>query len=334
MRNIGFLGKTLSPRQRVVLVFGISFVGLAVTLMVIPFSQKKKTADVSSPKTKEEIIENLNRDSDGDALKDWEEALYGTNQKNPDTDGDGTKDGEEIKLSRHPLRPSPGDELSIPLPPPEDENKTQALANDLIGRSLTQVIAEGITGQPLQNVSQNLELLKPRLEEFTNIRPLDKVIPPHAGDFTLFSDNSPAAVKKYFNAVAEIYIKNFSTIDSDISILYLAAAGSNPKAFRRLDANAAAIEKAVEEIKKMPTPSKWIEFAKDDVWYLSKTLAAVKILRNSENDPTSSLLILRDRIQLLDDIRNFYIDTRTKLAAAGITFTNTEPAAKLLLQTR
>jgi hypothetical protein len=34
-------------------------------------------------------------DTDLDGLKDWEEALWGTDPKNPDTDGDGTADGRE-----------------------------------------------------------------------------------------------------------------------------------------------------------------------------------------------------------------------------------------------
>jgi hypothetical protein len=43
-------------------------------------------------------------DSDHDGLPDWQEALYGTDPKNPDTDGDGTPDGEEIKEGRDPLK--------------------------------------------------------------------------------------------------------------------------------------------------------------------------------------------------------------------------------------
>ena len=329
MRNSGFFWKTLSPVKRLVLLFGLTALVILAPLLFIPLNDGKKTASLNTPKTKEEIVQNLNKDSDGDGLKDWEEKIYGTRVDNADTDGDGTSDGEEIKLSRHPLRPSPGDELSITLPPPEDENKTQAIANELIDRSLTQVIAESITGQPLQNASQHLELLKPRLEEIASLRLLDKVIPPETRDFRVSSDNSPETVKKYFNAVAEIYRKNFSKIDSDINILYLAATGNNPKTLRRLDVNIAAIEKAIEEIKKTPTPSKWIEFAKDDVWYLSKSLAAVKILRNSENDPASSLLILNDRIKLIEDFRTLYLSTAKKLSSESIIFAPPDPATAL-----
>lgn len=52
----------------------------------------------------EEILESsLDRDSDGDNLKDWEESLYRTDPANPDSDGDGTSDGDETLLGRNPL---------------------------------------------------------------------------------------------------------------------------------------------------------------------------------------------------------------------------------------
>jgi len=59
-------------------------------------------------------------DSDSDGLKDWEEALRGTDPKNPDTDGDGTPDGEEVKEGRNPLKKGPDDVL---------DQKTLSLGN-------------------------------------------------------------------------------------------------------------------------------------------------------------------------------------------------------------
>ncbi|MBI2639699.1 MAG: hypothetical protein HYW90_02285 [Candidatus Sungbacteria bacterium] len=331
MRNNEHLRKTLGKHRRWFLVFG-GVLTLAVTAIFffVPFSPKENKRYSGPPKTKEEVIELLNRDTDNDGLKDWEEKIYGTDPENADTDGDGTPDGEEIKLSRNPLRPGPGDELSIPLPPPTNGNKTEALANEFIGRSLTQILAESVTGGELPTDLSGVPALNTYTQKLGEERPLDKVIPPETRELALSDDNSPETVKKYFNRIADIYDKNFSPIDSDINILYLAAAGNNPKAFRRLDANVKALENAIAEIKKTTVPSKWTKFAKDDIWYLSKTLAAVKILKNSENDPVSSLLILRDRIQLVEDMKNLYLDTKKNLAAAGIAFEKDELASWLL----
>jgi len=59
-----------------------------------------------------EQTSQLDKDSDGDGLKDWEELLWKTDQNKADTDGDGTSDGEEINLDRDPLKAGPNDKIS------------------------------------------------------------------------------------------------------------------------------------------------------------------------------------------------------------------------------
>ena len=57
------------------------------------------------------------KDTDQDGLKDWEEALWKTNPKNPDTDGDGTSDGEEVNSGRDPNKKGPDDLLPMQAKP-------------------------------------------------------------------------------------------------------------------------------------------------------------------------------------------------------------------------
>lgn len=64
-------------------------------------------------------------DTDGDALKDWEELLWGTDSKNKDSDKDGTSDGEEIKQKRDPAKPGPNDFLSQYTVEGEADAKTE-----------------------------------------------------------------------------------------------------------------------------------------------------------------------------------------------------------------
>lgn len=69
-------------------------------------SEKSTKISVASQVTDSEI----NKDSDGDGLLDWEEDLWGTDPNNLDTDGDGTNDLEEINANRDPLKAGPDDE--------------------------------------------------------------------------------------------------------------------------------------------------------------------------------------------------------------------------------
>jgi Tol biopolymer transport system component len=50
-------------------------------------------------------------DSDGDQLKNWEEAVYGTDENNRDTDGGGELDGSEVAAGRNPN--DPGDDRPV-----------------------------------------------------------------------------------------------------------------------------------------------------------------------------------------------------------------------------
>lgn len=89
-----------------IIVFALLLLGGAALL------KREKTETVYNMALKENIAkaaEILNRDKDGDALKDWEEELWKTNPAIPDTDADGTTDGEEIRLRRDPLVPGPND---------------------------------------------------------------------------------------------------------------------------------------------------------------------------------------------------------------------------------
>ena len=331
MRNNGFFQKTHGARRRWFWIFGgILLIAILGFLAFVPLTTKDKKRTNGPPKTKEEAIELVQRDTDEDGLKDWEEKIYGTNPEKADTDKDGTSDEEEIKVSRNPIRPGPDDKLSIPLPPPEDNNKTQALANEFIGRSLTQVIAEGIAGgQPLTELSDN-PALQSYLDNLGGEHLLDKVIPPDRREFRLTQDNSPQAVKTYFNTIAEIHAKHLTGLDSDLQVLHLAATGNNVKILRRLDANIAALENIIAEIKRTPVPSEWLWFAEKNSWNLSKALTAIKILKKSEEDPVSSLLVLNDRVQLIEESRNLYLEAGTKLKSRGIAFGRDETASFLL----
>ncbi len=56
---------------------------------------------------------SIDIDSDKDGLSDNEEFLYGTASNKADTDNDGYSDGVEVKSGYDPLKPAPGDKISI-----------------------------------------------------------------------------------------------------------------------------------------------------------------------------------------------------------------------------
>jgi hypothetical protein len=86
-------------------------ISLTLAILVIVGASLVKQKETANPIEKspsaiavEKIVKkSLEGDTDGDGLKNWEEALYKTDPEKTDTDGDGVSDGTEISTNRNPL---------------------------------------------------------------------------------------------------------------------------------------------------------------------------------------------------------------------------------------
>ncbi|MFA6393428.1 MAG: CAP domain-containing protein [Patescibacteria group bacterium] len=89
---------------------------IKVRNLTSPAPEKDSDADGIPDSLEEELgTDPFNADTDGDGLRDYEEAfVYGTNPNNPDTDGDGIPDGREVKAGTNPLGAGPLKNFFIP----------------------------------------------------------------------------------------------------------------------------------------------------------------------------------------------------------------------------
>jgi hypothetical protein len=88
---------------------GASLLGVAI--IAVSFFSKMEAGKPAISESQEEesgilvinggastsVTDIISKDSDKDGLKDWEEALYGTDPQNPDTNGNGTSDEAEVR---------------------------------------------------------------------------------------------------------------------------------------------------------------------------------------------------------------------------------------------
>jgi hypothetical protein len=99
-------------------------------------------------------------DSDGDGLKNWEEALWKTDPEKSDTDGDSTSDMEEIKAGRSPVKAntakgnqSPNDKMddeTVAARQQTEAEFAQLSTTDKVGRVLlTQYLVNKKVGQEI-----------------------------------------------------------------------------------------------------------------------------------------------------------------------------------------
>jgi Bacterial TSP3 repeat len=90
----------LGTKIGISLLASIAIVGSAFTLKDVTLFGEKGTSEPSLTTEGKATQQAFEKDSDNDGLKDWEEALYGTDPKNPDTRGHGLGDLKEIERER------------------------------------------------------------------------------------------------------------------------------------------------------------------------------------------------------------------------------------------
>lgn len=97
------------PSRQFLLRIGTIVVLVGLGFGVWYFIQYRRKQEIIQAKSAQATINSLaiqgiqkinTADTDGDGVLDWEEALWGTDYKNPDTDGDGTRDDIEIAEKR------------------------------------------------------------------------------------------------------------------------------------------------------------------------------------------------------------------------------------------
>ena len=263
-------------------------------------------------------INKITADTDGDGLQDWEEALWKTDPKKPDSDGDGILDGDETKRASD-LKASPSEEL------PEEPNLTEAFSG-AFARSIGPRILEegglsGISATDLEGIAGYLpspDSLLPEPEKLTS------------GDIIISDKNDSAEVKEYFSDLFSIYQKTFFALkEDDLTILERTFREENFKELEKIDSIIAAFDKSFAEVKKLPVPRGWENFALTELAYLARTKQILEKMRSSASDPLVFLILLPKRVETMQQVRKFHQETGTLLAENGIIFKEGESAYQL-----
>ncbi len=214
-----------------------------------------------APPTPQEIAstkayQDVNRDSDNDGLKDWEEAIWGTDPHNPDTDGDGTTDGDEVKLHRDPLKAGPNDSLDTVAN--IAQSATTTLTNQLnLDFATRYLITSGLNGgQPL-NTSQKLGL------EDIFSQNLQKTVANHQ-DMYAQKDVIISVIKsprEYINEVAQADKTYFSGISgSELDIVRDALTTKDYSQLQKLDPHMQAYDKLIKFMLAEKVPPSYLDF--------------------------------------------------------------------------
>ncbi len=298
------------------------------------FSKSNKPSEkplaAGNLKTAEPIIaEELDKDSDNDGLKDWEEALWGTDPVNPDTDKDGTLDGEEIKQDRNPLVPGPNDKLPKPsvnsneetASPEQPDTLTSALSKQLFAAYLTDKQSGGqISGDQKQAL---LDSFMASLDSFNQTETKEVYT---KSDLQISKNSDRNAIKEYGNNFALIIKKYFGPIsENEMAVFQNALTKNNEKEFEKLGPIAGAYRNTAREALSLTVPN---DFSDSHLTIINGFIAIAKeidILKNTAQDPTRSLLALK---QYQTDVATTYASLKNLnnyFLTKGVVFLDNEP---------
>lgn len=203
--------------------------------------------------------------------------------------------------------------------------------------NLTQNFSKAFVAKFGERATKGEDLSKISTEEIDatskEIIPFEKivgVIPAVAkSDIIILDENRPEAVKNYFTSIYGVYEKTFLTIENDdVKILSEALSENNFSKLAQIDSVITSFDKSFEEVKKIPVPRGWENFATQELNYLLRSKKYVEIIRNEDKDPLAALIALKERLLLMNEVRSFHKKTAEDLLAAGITFSPEEGGYK------
>lgn len=311
----------------------LSGVFLFVVISFSPFSSTVVFEKKLVKNTTKVNIVSLEKDTDGDGLKDWEEALWKTDPNNPDTDGDGTPDGEEVREGRDPLKPGPDDKIKIEYKNPiktNYENKitmTNAMTEDLFlnyanlksGGSLDSKSKEDLINSIANKISK-----KDNLRIYTK-RDL-KVIP-----------DSDVNLKNYGNEIATIFLKYTQNPKVDynvVNILNKIITTKDDKYYSELKPSILAYKDISKELLKVSTPksSAVVHLAMINIY--ETISASLEDISKTPSDSLRGLIGVSRYNQQMKQVQIVIKALSNVFIKNKIVFSENEPGAKLIIKTK
>lgn len=242
------------------------------------------------------LLINRDKDSDNDGLKDWEEAIYGTDKNNPDTDGDGANDKEEIVSGRDPLKKGPDDKLGPAVVSNSNSKIDLSNLTDVFSKSIFDAIADGRT-PTLADIEagvtptfdfKNNSFLQASL---TNL--LKSLAPPQEKIITIKSNRQ--TMGKYANEAIKV-LESSDELESDKIII---AAFQNQD-FQGLDKAIESYKTIYDEFKKLETPTDLQQFQGDSLAMLYQTRELLILIRRIKEDPLKALMAWQLYVKIHD----------------------------------
>ncbi len=282
------------------------------------------------------------RDSDGDGLPDWEEALYGTNPHKVDTFGLGMTDGEAVAkglivpiaatfASTTPttIDTNNGQALSSTSPAfaPAQGSITSIFAKDFLAAALSAKAVNG--GQPLtKNQTYDIAVgvmqqVVNQMPPFTKYRTLSQI--------SISDSSGPVALRNYVATIQKAFSEN-TIHENKVAPLYLqeAAKNNDPAALVHIHNISRMYSKAAASLAQISVPKEAAGAHLKLVNAFANMAVVTERMTKLYTDPIVALLAIPEYTKTGLSLESAYADLGRVFSAANVTATPGTPSARII----
>jgi hypothetical protein len=284
------------PSKKILIMFAVLIVGIGALTWYgygraheADYSAAPNQNQLDIAATSSADITTSKIDTDNDGLPDWEEALYGTDPRNPDTDSDGTPDGKEVELGRNPLVKGPKDALASKDNPsatstaPENLTLTDTFARDFFTQFMSlQQSGTKITADNANQIAS--DYLKNKTLPNISARQYS------AADLSL-TDSDPTHLANYRDAITAVFGKYWpSGNTNELYIMQQAFTNSDTNALTGLSTIISAYQNTLSNTLALSVPKLAVSLHLNVINSLSTYIETLKMIQSAYTDPLSGLV--------------------------------------------
>lgn len=305
--------KNTTGNLTVIILIALGIIALGFFAAKYPFSKNEKREAANNTTM---LTTKIYTDTDKDGLFDWQEALWGTDIKNPDTDGDGTTDGEEVKNNRNPLVKGPRDELF-------DISKTSSQRNEQAPITATEELSKKLLSEFLG--TDSVDLPQTFLQDLDNAGIQDIFT---KRNITISDKTGDEDIKQYLNKVATLIKENFQSLETNELIVLDILLEDSPQDLEPgLAPYIDAYNKTIAELKTISVPASFADHHVELLNIFNNTISADIALIYSAEDPVRGLLGISAYLDQKNRATRLFKTIRSTLEKLNINFTKQEPGS-------
>lgn len=309
-----------------------AFLAAAFVIGAYVLARGIESPDIAQASAETALLQTIaTKDSDGDGLTDWEEALYGADPHIPDTFRLGMTDGEAVTkglvvpkaLSDISVATSSATRGADGLPPPPVEGTLTAdFAKNFFTSYLAAKQAKG--GADLSE-SDMKDVADKAVSSLSSV----SLAPDYksAKDLTVSGSGADALKAFAVNAEAVLLKNTSSATKTPLGYLKSILEDNDTTAFQHLSSLAKAYRSSAAGLAALPVP---IELAADDTALINALMRMSQIIfdfTKADTDPLATILALQQYVDVARELADAFLNIGKVYAAADASLRAGEPGA-------